>query len=182
MIAYKGFEKGLRCLGYQFVMGMNRTEQANCRANGFHCAEDPLDCLTYYPNMERSEYCVVDAGGDIDEDGYDSKIACTELRIIKMLSMEEFFLHALAYIADHPLREWSRQVMKDRAEARNGYAVVRGMDPVAKGKMGDFLALVKEDADTGEVKQVALACVDGVKVMPDRWYDVDFEERQGILL
>ena len=28
MIAYKGFKPGLICLGYQFVMGLNKTENA----------------------------------------------------------------------------------------------------------------------------------------------------------
>ncbi len=47
MIAYKGFRPGMICIGYQFQMGLNVTEKANCRQNGFHCAEDPLDCLSY---------------------------------------------------------------------------------------------------------------------------------------
>lgn len=98
MIAYKGFRPGLVCRDYQFVMGLNVTEKANCAANGFHCAEDPLDCLSYYSDMNRSEYYLVNAGGDVDEDEHDSKIACTELTIIKKLEREEFFLHALAYI------------------------------------------------------------------------------------
>lgn len=76
MIAYKGFRPGLICRGYQFVMGLNTTEKANCRENGFHCAEDPLDCLSYYSSLEHSEYYIVNAGGDIDEDEHDSKIAC----------------------------------------------------------------------------------------------------------
>ena len=42
MIAYKGFRPGMICIGYQFQMGLNVTEKANCRQNGFHCAEDPL--------------------------------------------------------------------------------------------------------------------------------------------
>ena len=54
MIAYKGFRPGLICRGYQFVMGLNTTEKANCRENGFHCAEDPLDCLSYYSSLEHS--------------------------------------------------------------------------------------------------------------------------------
>ena len=33
-------------------MGLNITDKANCRANGFHCAENPLDCLSYYPDMK----------------------------------------------------------------------------------------------------------------------------------
>ena len=51
MIAYKGFLPGLICRGYQFRMGLNVTEKANCAHNGFHCAEDPLDCLRYYPGI-----------------------------------------------------------------------------------------------------------------------------------
>lgn len=182
MIAYKAFERGLVCRGYQFSMGMNRTDKANCAQNGFHCAEDPLDCLTYYPDMGRSEYYVVDAGGDIDEDDCDSKISCTELTVLKKLTRRDFFLHGLAFMADHPLREWNRHVEKDSAEAVCGYAVVRGMDPVAKGKVGDILALAKEDADTSTVKQLALIVVDGREFMPDRWYDVDLRERQVMLL
>lgn len=46
MIAYKAFGNGLICRGYQFVIGLNRTDKANCRKDGFHCAENPLDCLT----------------------------------------------------------------------------------------------------------------------------------------
>lgn len=114
MIAYKGFAPGLICREYQFVMGLNKTEKANCRQNGFHCAENPLDCLTYYPHMNQAEYYIVNAGGDIDEDGDDTKISCTELTILKKLTKEDFFLHGLAFMADHPLREWSSHVSKDK--------------------------------------------------------------------
>lgn len=178
MIAYKGFKPGLVCRGYQFVMGLNTTEKANCRENGFHCAENPLDCLCYYSDMNQSEYYLVNAGGDLDEDAYDSKISCTELTVIKKLTKEEFFLHGLAYMADHPLREWNSYVKKDRAEACNGYAVVRGTDPVAKGNKGDILAFAKESPDCTSIIQVALAQVDGKKILPSTWYGVDLTERQ----
>lgn len=106
MIAYKGFLPGLICRGYQFRMGLNVTEKANCAHNGFHCAEDPLDCLRYYGDINHAEYYIVDAGGDIDEDGVDSKISCTELTILKRLTKKELFLHGLAFMADHPKRKW----------------------------------------------------------------------------
>ena len=175
MIAYKGFEKGLVCLGYQFFMGLNVTEKANCRANGFHCAENPLDCLTYYRNMDESEYYLVNAGGDIDEDGSDSKIACTELTILKKLSRKEFFLHVLAYMVDHPTLQ---HTASERATARNGYAVVCGIDPVAKGKVGDILAFAAEDPYSGKIVQIAAACVDDKKYHTDVWYGVDLKERK----
>lgn len=60
MIAYKGFQKDLKCRGFQFQeYGINETEKANCRQNGFHCAENPLDCLCYYPNWKNSVYYIV---------------------------------------------------------------------------------------------------------------------------
>ena len=180
MIAYKGFEPGLICRGYQFVMGKNVTDKANCRANGFHCAENPLDCLTYYSNMDKSEYYVVNAGGDLDEDGEDSKISCTELTILKKLTREEFFLHSLAYMMNRPLREWNHHVKKDWGEAQNGYAIVRGTDPIACGGMGDILAFAKENTDGKRIEQIALARVDGKKLLPGIWYGVDLNERKGV--
>ena len=178
MIAYKAFRPGLICRGYQFVMGLNITDKANCARNGFHSAENPLDCLSYYP-FEDSEFYLVDAGGDIDEDNTDSKIFCTELRIIKQLSQKELFLHALAYMMDHPHRKWSSHVTADRVHANGGYAVVRGPDPLACGKQGDYLALAKENPVNGKIEQIALAQVDGETILPDVWYDVNFEKRTG---
>ncbi len=41
MTVYKGFQKGLICRGYQFHLGKNVTEKADCGEKRFHCAEDP---------------------------------------------------------------------------------------------------------------------------------------------
>lgn len=142
MYAYKGFEPDLSCRGYRFVMGKNITPEANCASNGFHCAEDPLDCLTYYSDMDRSIYCLVQPGGDIDEDDRDSKIACTELTILRQLTRKEFFLHALAYMVDHPGRKVSGKVQREHSTSRNGYAIVRGKEPAACGKLGDIDGIV----------------------------------------
>ena len=79
MIAYKGMEPGMICLGYQLKMGLNVTEQANCQANGFHCAANPMDCLRYYGDFQNSEYYLVRPCGDLDEDAVDSRISCTQL-------------------------------------------------------------------------------------------------------
>ena len=180
MIAYKGFKKGLICLGYQFQMGLNVTEKANCRENGFHCAEDPLDCLRYYPDMDSSEYCIVNAGGDIHEDGLDSKISCTELTIIKKLTRKEFFLHALAYMEAHPQRACNCFVHRDKhMEEHKLFSVVRGKDPVTGGTLGTILAFAKED-DDGNIMQTSVAVVDGKTVIPHIWYGADLTERRGV--
>lgn len=180
MIAYKAFYPGLICRGYQFVMGKNITDKANCKKNGFHCAGNPLDCLSYYPDMKHSEYYIVNAGGDIDEVEDDTKISCTELTIIKKLTKEDFFLHGLAYMVDHPLLENSPYVALDSEEARNGYAIVRGKAPRAKGGLGDILAFAQEDPESRHIIKIAMTKVDGKKVVPGKWYGIDLTERQMI--
>lgn len=177
MIAYKGFNKNLSCLGYQFQMGLNVTEKAKARAYGFHCAENPLDCLTYYGNMNSADYYIVNAGGDVNEDGNDTKISCTELTIIKKLTLEDFVLHSLAYMVDHPKREWNRHVIKDKGMADHyRFAIVRGRDPIAKGSKGDILAFAKE-TESGEIVEIAMTVVDGKKIKPNTWYGLDLTER-----
>lgn len=179
MFAYKGFQRGLKCRGYQFSMGKNVTEAANCGQNGFHCAENPLDCLSYYGNINFSDYCLVIPGGDMDEDQVDSKISCTELTIVKKLTIQEFFLHGLAYMMDHPNRNWSSHVQKERGTASSGYCVVRGTDPVACGAKGSILAFAKDDPGSGKIIQIALTYVDGRKIRANTWYDIDWKERKG---
>ena len=80
LIAFKGFDKDLTCTNhgntYQYRLGVwNEEDKANCGINGMHCAENPLDCLSYYPDWDRAVYYMVVADGDIDEDAYDSKLA-----------------------------------------------------------------------------------------------------------
>lgn len=173
MIAYKGFSPGLICRGYRFKMGLNVTAEANCVQNGFHCAANPLDCLTYYSDFARNEYYIVNAGGDIDEDDRDSKIACTELTILKRLDLKEFVLHALVYLHDHPLMPWNDHVKRDVGAASHGFAIVRGIHPKAMGKDGDVLALARENANGSQVEQIALAVVDGKSILANTWYDID---------
>ena len=181
MLAYKGFEKGLICRGYQFTMGKNVTDQANCQRNGFHCAANPLDCLYHYPNIYTSEYYLVKAEGDLDEDAYDSKISCTELTILRRLDVEQLILHGLAYMTDHPLLEWSSQVSRDRGTAGGGYTVVRGCDPMARGRLGDILALARENARGTRIEEIAITRVDGEKILPGIWYGMDWKARSARL-
>lgn len=177
-LAYKAFEPGLICRGHRFHLGVNRAEEANCVKNGFHCAEDPLDCLTYYPDIHRAVYCLVSADGDIDEDAVDSKIACTELKILRVLSLEDYFLHILIHLAKHPRGKRSYRIQEDRGTASNGYAIVRGRTPCAKGEAGAILAMLSTDVK-GEALQLAVHVVDGVTLLPDVYYDIDGRRAQG---
>lgn len=173
MRAFKGFHKDLTCLGYQFKKGIvNRTKEANCVKNGFHCAENPLDCFTYYSNWRNSVYYEVEAFGDLDEDAADSKISCTSIRLIRQLSLEQMLLQAAVYMVKHPGRRWNSRVREETAVSYDGFAVVRGKEPKASGKGKDILLILKEEKDSPDIEEIALIKIDGRRYHPNRYYDV----------
>lgn len=179
MIAYKMFDKGLVCRGYQFKPHeINVTDKANCRQNGFHCAENPLDCLSYYHDFMKSECWEVEAGGDIDEDDVDSKISCTKMRLIRSLNLEEFIEAALIYMTKHPFRTWNSEVKENRGEAENGFVIVRGSDPIAAGPKSAILALVKENLTTHRITEVSMIIVGRAGIKPGIFYDVNGRARK----
>ena len=178
IIAYKAFDKDLSCTSggnrFQYRLGIwNEEDEANCSHNGFHCAENPLDCLTYYSDWNSAVYYMVLADGDIDEDACDSKISATRLKLVKKLNLAEFIAHSLRYLCEHPMRSNHARVAGNEGEARNGFVVVRGKNPVAKGKTGDVLGFVKETAGSREVSEIGLFVVDGIDILPDTWYLTD---------
>jgi len=80
---YKGFDKDLKCRGFQYETGEDYEQEGNIKAcsKGFHFCEDPLNVFEYYPPAD-SRYCEVDGDGKIDkEDGRDSKVAASKIHI-----------------------------------------------------------------------------------------------------
>lgn len=168
MLAYKAFEKGLVCRGYKFKAGIKSvTEKANCAKNGFHAAEAPLDMFRYYPNTDISEYWLVRLGGDIHEDGSDSKIACTELTPIRKLKPEEIAAAALLYIKKHPRRSHRKEF------SCKWFKTAYGNSPELSGDKGQYLAFaVKCKGDT----ELSIFRIDGRKYKEGVLYNAYGEE------
>lgn len=183
IIAYKGFNPDLTCTSgghtFQYKIGVwNEEPEANCRENGFHCAENPLDCLDYYRDWDKSVYYVVIADGDIDEDGTDTKISCTRMKLLHQLSLEEFVAAGLKYIYDHPKRKNNSRVKIDTGKATERFTIVRGKGPIAKGEQGTVLGFAKESPDGQSIAEIGLYVVDGKEILPDTWYDIYGKEAE----
>ncbi len=83
VVAFKGFDKNLRCRDYQYAIGQTFVHEGNvirCAASGFHSCESPIDVFAYYPPAD-SRYAIVEASGKIDRDNEDSKIASGTITI-----------------------------------------------------------------------------------------------------
>lgn len=173
MFVYKMFQPGLICRGYQFKVGVNECKHATCVREGFHAAENPLDCLSYYPDFDNSECWLCYADGDVHEDGSDSKISCTRLEILRRMEKQEFLLEAIRFIAEHPKRKISSIVHRERGTSgTNKFAFVIGKKPMARaGNDGDTLILLQEN-ERGQVDAFAWL----TETKADAWYDMRGQE------
>ena len=81
MKSYKGFDKDLKCRGFQYEVGKEyEEEKAEACSCGFHACEMPLDVFRYY-EPAGNRFCEVEQSGDISKDGDDSKVASTKIKI-----------------------------------------------------------------------------------------------------
>lgn len=183
MLAYKGFTKELTAtLGkgvFKFEVGKTYTEdECKTARNGFHCCENPFECLTYYPLGGKNRFFLVDAAGNIDEDEQE-RIACTEMTLLKELTLKEFAGHGMMYMVKHPQRgNWKQMrahctVEADQADSdhENDIAIARGKKPLVRGVIGSILGLLREY--NGEIFAARLIEIDGIQYQPHKWYTVD---------
>ena len=99
MKAYKGFDKDLKCRGYQYQIGGEYTEDsAELCKRGFHACEFPRDIFNYYAPAE-SRFCEVDLDATDEQNSEDSKRVGTRIKIgseisaadIAKISVKAFF-------------------------------------------------------------------------------------------
>ena len=89
IIAYKGFDKNLRCRQFQFEVGQSYTHEGAVRAcgAGFHACVDPFDVLSYYPATDGNRFARVELSGTIDAHGDGTKHAAETIRVVEELGL-----------------------------------------------------------------------------------------------
>lgn len=183
---FKGFDKDLKCRGYQYEVGQYFQEEGKIEAcsKGFHFCENPFDVFSYYPPFTENginRYCVVEGGGSIDKDSDDTKIACSKLHISAEIGLKGLVEAGIKFILDKV--NW-----KDCKESNTGYysaaqvsgkdsiAIVTGKDSKAKGSIGCWIVLTERgdwDGNTYPIKEVKAVKVDGELIKPDTYYKLN---------
>ena len=80
MKAYKGFDKDLKCRGFQYEIGKEYTEEdAEICRKGFHACENPMDVFGYYAPAD-SRYCEVDLDAN-EQTSDDSKRVGSQIKV-----------------------------------------------------------------------------------------------------
>ena len=92
IIAFKGFDKDLKCRGYQFEIGKTYTHDGDVAIceSGFHACTDPIDVWGYY-GPGNSRFAVVEMSGAFARHVDDSKLASASITIKAELSLPFHF-------------------------------------------------------------------------------------------
>ena len=99
MQCYKGFDKDLKCRGFQYEVGKTyETDNADICRTGFHACENPLDVFGYYPPAD-SRFCMV----DLDENSQtenDSKRVGKRIHIETEIGLQGIISAGVKFILD----------------------------------------------------------------------------------
>uniref|UniRef100_UPI004029F161 DUF7666 domain-containing protein n=1 Tax=Prevotella sp. TaxID=59823 RepID=UPI004029F161 len=114
--AYKGFDKDLKCRGFQYEVGKDYEQDGNikCCENGFHACEFPYDVFSYYAPGKNSRYCTVTQSGEMDKKDGDSKVASSKIHIETEIGLGGIIKAGVKFILDKV--NW-----KDKKESNTGY-------------------------------------------------------------
>lgn len=100
MKAYKGFDRNLKCRGFQYEVGQEYMEEkAEICKSGFHACENPMDVLKYY-NPANSRFCEVDLQGN-GQKSDDSKIAGKRIKVLEEIGLPELIKAGVEHIKKH---------------------------------------------------------------------------------
>ena len=89
IISYKGFDKDLKCRGFQYEIGKEYEEKdIEICSRGFHACENPLDVFSYY-DMTGSRFCEVEQSGEIQKKDDDTKVCSSKISIKAELKLAD---------------------------------------------------------------------------------------------
>lgn len=192
MKAYKGFDKNLKCRGFQYEVGKEYEEnEAKLCDKGFHACEFPFDVFKYY-EPATSRYCEVEIGDVSGEREDDSKICGKKIKIEGEIGLAGIIKAGVQMIIEKSERMEKRT--GDRSAATNtgnrsaatntgdwsaatvagkqSVAISLGIDGKAKGALGCWIVLAEwKETDTGwERVDVQSKLVDGDEIKEDTFY------------
>ena len=186
--SYKGFDKDLKCRGFQFEVGKEYEESGvKVCEHGFHACESPLNVFSYYPPA-TSRYCEVEQSGELKSK--EDKTASSKIKIQAEIGIPGLVKAHIEYVKSRCTTEHTdpklatagsygaatagyRGAATSRGSSSvgvNGVALARGNGCRVRGGEGAILVIAEENDDNFDIKEWKAFVVDGEKIKPDTWY------------
>ena len=121
MKAYKGFDRDLKCRGFQYEVGKEYEEgSAELCRKGFHACENPLDTFCYYRPTD-SRYCEVDVDDNGERNDADSKVCGKHIKIGVEIGLKGVINAGVRFVFDK-----CRSASEENASGWSGNAAASG--------------------------------------------------------
>ena len=101
IIAYKGFDKNLKCRDFQYEVGKEYKMDGDikCCERGFHACESPLEVFDHY-DMLNSRFAEVEQSGEIDKEEDTTKVCSSKIKIKAELNLADIVNLGVEWIKD----------------------------------------------------------------------------------
>ena len=101
IIAYKGFDKNLKCRDFQYEVGKEYEidGKIECCRHGFHACENPLEVWDHY-EMNGSRFAQVEQSGTIDRDASSTKVCSSHIKINAELKLADIINLGVEWLKD----------------------------------------------------------------------------------
>ena len=101
IIAYKGFDKNLKCRDFQYEVGKEYEMDGDikCCKRGFHACESPLEVFDHY-DMLNSRFAKVEQSGEIDKEENSTKVCSSKIKVKAELKLADIINLGVEWIKD----------------------------------------------------------------------------------
>ena len=148
IIAYKGFDKNLKCRGFQYEVGKEyeMSGRIACCERGFHACESPLEVFGHY-DMLNSRFAEVEQSGKIDKEENTTKVCSSKIKVKAELKLADIINLGVEWIKDvtSPAKLKKETDLNDNGNnyaqiGSSGYSAKIGSsgDSAKIGSSGDF--------------------------------------------
>ncbi|EKO4830022.1 hypothetical protein ACEXC5_002785 [Salmonella enterica] len=197
IVTFKGFNKDLKCRGFQFAIGETFHHDGKVEAcgSGFHACECPFDVFSYYSPAESRYAETISFGITDSEEGGDTKIASSSITIKDELTLPQFIQRGIEWIWSKIDKSLEQQIMcgnrsaatntgnrsaatntgdRSAAEVSGSQSVAAslGIEGKARASEGGAIVLCYRDED-GELIHIRASKVGENGIMPNTWYQLD---------
>ena len=166
LIGYKGFDKDLKCRGYQYEIGKTHRHEGAVSAcnSGLHLCTNPFHVWSYYPPKADNRFAEVRYGGKVASHDGDSKLAVEELTVSVELTLPAFIRAGIAVLfkrAEDAKAKGSGNYSTSATSGDYSTSIARGSHSIAVSggrdgcvmaeRDGNLLVAVERDRATGAI-------------------------------
>ena len=154
MKMYKGFDKDLKCRGFQYEIGKEyHEENADLCHSGFHACENPLDVFDYYHPRNGARFCEVELEDVSEEKAPDDTKRCGKtIKICAEINIADICKAHFEYVKSqcNPANSRAAGDRESASAGENGSASAGNCGSASAGKWGSASAGYKGSASAGE--------------------------------